>query len=241
MSPDDRWARRLTVARGWCCIEHISVSPHVTFRVNEVLMLADFVISNREKIISRCQAKVAKRSSPPPSKNEIDHGVPIFLDELVAELRLGLSPNPDISVTAAKHGHDLLKLGFSSSQLVHGYGDVCQVITEMAIENDAPIGSDDFRMLNRCLDDAIASAITQYGNERDATTSAKADRERNPIRASVDRLRAFVSAAQGAFDAIQSGKVGAAGSTGTVLGLSLGGIADTIEQLQADTRDFGKP
>ena len=99
-------------------------------------MLADFVVSNREQIISRCQTKVAKRSSPPPSKAEIDHGVPMFLDELLAELRAGLSPNPDISITAAKHGHDLLQRGFTPSQVVHGYGDVCQTITEMAVETE---------------------------------------------------------------------------------------------------------
>ena len=58
----------------------------------------------------------------------------MFLDELLAELRLGLSPNPDISATAAKHGHDMLEQGFSPSQVVHDYGDVCQMITEMAIE-----------------------------------------------------------------------------------------------------------
>jgi hypothetical protein len=204
-------------------------------------MLADFVVSNREQIISRCQAKVAKRSSPPPSKNGIDHGVPMFLDELVAELRLGLSPNPDIAATAAKHGHDLLKQGLSSSEVVHNYGDVCQVITEMAVENEAPIAADDFRMLNRCLDDAIASAITQYGNERDATTSAKGDRAGNRMRVSVDRLGAFVAAAQDAFDAIQSGKVGIAGSTGTLLGRSLRAIADMKEQIQAEMGDLTAP
>jgi hypothetical protein len=49
---------------------------------------------------------------------------------------------------------------------VHDYGDVCQAITELALAINAPISTDDFRMLNRCLDDAIAGAVTQYTRER---------------------------------------------------------------------------
>jgi hypothetical protein len=130
-------------------------------------MLHEFVSANREEIISRCRTKVAARSAPLPTKAEIDHGVPMFLDQLVDELRIGLSPNPEISKTAKKHGHDLLGQGYTVSQVVHDYGDVCQAITEMAVGLNAPIRTDDFRMLNRCLDDAIASAVTEYGRERD--------------------------------------------------------------------------
>ena len=56
-----------------------------------------------------------------------------------------------------------------------------------------------------------------------------------------DGLRASVSAAQVAFDAIQSGKVGIAGSTGTVLGRSLQAIADLNERIQAEMADFARP
>jgi hypothetical protein len=45
---------------------------------------------------------------------------------------------------------------------VHEYGDVCQTITELAIEMDAPISTTDFRMMSRCLDAAIAAAVTEY-------------------------------------------------------------------------------
>ena len=52
------------------------------------------------------------------------------------------------------------------SQVVHDYGDVFQAITELAVETRAPISTEDFRALNRCLDDAIAGAVTEYGRER---------------------------------------------------------------------------
>jgi hypothetical protein len=102
---------------------------------------------------------------PPPTAAEIDHGVPVFLDQLVDALRLGLTSSPEIGRSAVQHGHDLRLQGFTVSQVVHDYGDVCQAITELAVEMNAPISTDDFRRLNRCLDDAIASAVTEYGRE----------------------------------------------------------------------------
>ena len=81
-------------------------------------------------------------------------------------LRPGFVANPEIADSAILHGHDLLLQGFTVSQVVHDYGDVCQSITELAVEMEVPISTDDFRMLNRCLDDAIAGAVTEYGRER---------------------------------------------------------------------------
>ena len=52
-------------------------------------MLREFIEINREEIIARCRAKVATRSIPPPTETEIDHGVPLFLDQLVAALGRG--------------------------------------------------------------------------------------------------------------------------------------------------------
>jgi hypothetical protein len=196
----------------------------------EVRMLEDFVVTHRDEIITNCRSKVAKRSDPPPTPAEIDHGVPMFLDELIAELRDGLSANPDISKTAARQGHDMLLQGYTPSQVVHNYGDVCQAITEMAIEKQAPISTDDFRMLNRCLDDAIAAAITQYGDERDSTASSKSACEGDRVRVLGDGLRASVRAARVAFDAIKSGKVGIGGSTGAVLDRCLTSIEDLNER-----------
>src|SRR5206468_8327761 len=129
-------------------------------------MLYEFIALNRDDIIRRCRTKVARRSVPPPTKAEIDHGVPLFLDQLGDALRLGLGSGTEICKSAIQHGHDLLLQGFTVSQVVHDYGDVCQAITELALALNAPISTDDFRMLNRCLDDAIAGAVTQYTRER---------------------------------------------------------------------------
>ena len=133
-------------------------------------MLHEFITFKRDEIIARCRVKVAERSIPPPSEAEINHGVPIFLEQLVHALRSG-TPGAEIDRSAGQHGHDLLLQGFTVSQVVHDYGDVCQTITELAMEAHAPISADDFHTLNRCLDNAIAGAVTIYGRERERRAS----------------------------------------------------------------------
>jgi hypothetical protein len=102
----------------------------------------------------------------PPTEAEIDHGVPVFLDQLREALRLGQTTTPRSA--RARSSTDMISCVRDSpvSQVVHDYGDVCQAITELAVELNAPISTDDFRTLNRCLDDAIAGAVTEYGRER---------------------------------------------------------------------------
>jgi hypothetical protein len=172
--------------------------------------LVEFIGSNREELISRCRAKFSKRVSPPSSKAEVDHGVPLFLKQLSDELRHGPSKTHEISKSAMAHGHDLLQQGYTISQVVHGYGDVCQSVTDLAVELSAPIDTDDFRTLNRCLDDAIAGAVTEYAHEQDVTRDG-ASRE----------LQNLTDTAITAFEVLRSGNVGVGGSTGAVVHRSL--------------------
>src|SRR6476646_11859029 len=123
--------------------------------------LSALIIANRDELIGRCLAKVAKRSTHPPiSTGEINRGVPLFLDQLCDELSLGPSDIHEIRKSALEHGRDLLVRGFTIAQVVHDYGDVCQSITDLAVETRSAISADEFRTLNRCLDDAIAGAVT---------------------------------------------------------------------------------
>ena len=55
--------------------------------------------------------------------------------------------------SAVQHGHELLLRGFTVSEVVHDYGEMCESITELAVELNAKITADDFRMLTRCFDD----------------------------------------------------------------------------------------
>jgi hypothetical protein len=168
--------------------------------------LDDFIDSNLDELIGRCRAKVAGRSTPPPTQAEIDHGVPLFLNQLIEEIRGGPSKTQEISKTAIKHGHDLFLQGFTISEVVHNYGDVCQSVTDLAVEQNAPISTDDFRTLNRCLDDAIAGAVTEYSREQDV-----------PRDGELHQVRHLTESAITAFEVLQAGRVGVGGSTGALV------------------------
>src|SRR4029079_17988430 len=129
----------------------------------------------------------------------------LFLDQLVEMLQSGLG-TVDIDKSAGQHGHDLLRKGFTISQVVHDYGDVCQTITNLAVETDAPISTEDFRTLNRCLDEAIASAVTIYERDSQAAhTDRAAHRDHERLGFLVHELRNLVSTAVVAFEVLKSG------------------------------------
>jgi signal transduction histidine kinase len=196
-------------------------------------MLHDFISTNRNEIISRARAKVAERPAPRPTEHELTNGVPLFLEQLMDRLRNATLSNGDISVSATAHGKEMLRNGFSVAQVVQGYGDVCQVITELAIETNAPIATADFRTLNRCLDTATADAVSEFERQRDRTM---ADRETERMGSLAHELRGQLGSAVMAFDTLRRGTIGIAGSTGAILGRSLGRLQETIDRALAEVR-----
>jgi len=200
-------------------------------------MLEHFIAANRAEIIRRCRAKVAIRRLPAPTEADILFGVPVFLDQLMDALRPGVGSNPEIGKSAVHHGHELLQRGFTVSQVVHDYGDVCQSITELAVEKDASIGTGDFRTLNQCLDEAIAGAVTEYGRERsqsshDDATTAGAER----LGFFAHELRNLVNTAILSYEVLKTGNVGITGSTGAVLDRTLVGLRTLINRSLAEVR-----
>jgi signal transduction histidine kinase len=200
-------------------------------------MLADFIRSNRKAIIARAQARVAARTCPAPSDAELRNGIPVFLDQLGDALRQERSgsaiDHEQIGKSAARHGLDLLRLGLTIGQVVHDYGDVCQTVTELAVEQGAAIPGDDFRTLNLCLDDAIAEAVTEYSRQRE---SSILDQGTERLGVLAHELRNLLNTAILSFDSIKSGRVAAGGSTGIVHGRSLLGLRDVIDRSLADVR-----
>jgi hypothetical protein len=204
-------------------------------------MLQDFVQSNREELISRTRAKASARPSRPASTGELEHGVPLFLTQLSETLRLETTSAPfpptAIAAGAATHGRALLALGYTISQVVHEYADVCQAITELAVERKATVSPEEFHTLNGCLDTAIAEAVTEYGRVKDEAVSQQDLRHRGAI---AHDLRNFVQTAMLSFKVVEkvleAGKVGASGSSAGVLGRSLVNIRDLADGIVAEVR-----
>ena len=200
-------------------------------------MLHEFVATNREEIIQRCRTKAAARSGVASPEAAGTQGIPVFLEQLGEVLRGSVISTPDIAQSALQHGNALLRQGFTVSQVVHDYGDVCQAITELAVEMNASIGADDFRMLNRCLDDAIAGAVTEFGRQQNQSTLDEETNRGNERAGFVaHEMRNLLNTALLAFEVLKTGNVGVGGSTGTVLHRSLLGARALTGRSLAEVR-----
>jgi K+-sensing histidine kinase KdpD len=199
-------------------------------------MLHEFLTANRAEIIARTRVKVAARSAPRATTEALETGVPLFLDQLAAALQ-GPPASPEqaraIGDSAAIHGGRLLGQGFTVSQVVHGYGDVCQAVTELAQDTDAAITTDEFRTLNRCLDDAIARAVTEYARLREQSLI-----DDGVMRAGLlaHELRNRLSAATIGFDLIRNGTVATSGSVSAVVTRNMARMGFLIHRSLVEVR-----
>jgi signal transduction histidine kinase len=182
-------------------------------------MLFEFIDLNREEIVTRTRERVRGRAWPSVSDQEIEHGVPLFLTQLADTLRLETTAEPfssdAVGATATRHGAELLAAGFNVAQVVHDYGDICQAVTEIAIEQHAPITVEEFHTLNRCLDTAIAEAVTEHTR---LVALKRSEEEVERLGQAAHELRNLLNAALLAFHALKRGMVAINGNTGAVLG-----------------------
>ncbi|MCY7318066.1 MAG: HAMP domain-containing histidine kinase [Ramlibacter sp.] len=202
-----------------------------------------FLMNNRDELIARCKTKVARRPLRSATSQQLANGVPMFLEQLTrtlaaeeaggaAESLLISGPAggdandlSEMGVSAAAHGEVLLGLGYSVDQVVHDYGDLCQSITDLAFERDAPFAVDEFRTLNRCLDNAIADAVTEYSSKREATISRQQSADANErLGFLVHELRNALGTATLAMSALDLGNLTVGGATGAVLRRSLSAL-----------------
>jgi signal transduction histidine kinase len=194
-------------------------------------------VDSREQIVETARRRVAARRYPVASPEDLQSGVPLFLNELAHILRLEASEAPSsdatIGATATRRGGDLSAQGFSLSEVVHDYGDICQAVMETASAQKAPITTEEFRILNRSLDTAIAEAVTEHGR---LSAEVRQVEEVERLGRVAHEIRDMLHTAVFAFDALRKGNVGINGSTGAVLGRSLTALRDFVDSTLADVR-----
>ena len=200
-------------------------------------MLHEFITIYRDAIITRTRAKLTDRPWPLVSTSELEHGVPLFLTQLSETLRWETTTTPAppdaISSSARKHGAELRALGFNISQVVHDYGDICQAVTEVAVEEHVAITTEEFHVLNRCLDAAIAGAVTEHAR---ITAESRSTGEIERSGQLAHEIRDLLNTALLAFHTLKRGTVAINGSTGTVLGRSLMNLRDLVDSTLSDIR-----
>jgi signal transduction histidine kinase len=112
---------------------------------------------------------------------------------------------------------------------------MCQAITDLAIEHDAPCSIVAFRTLNRCMVNAIADAAKEFTYQRDAVAVLKAAGGANLRLAEyTHQLRIPLSTAAMAFEAARSGKLNLSGATGTILERNLRALTLLIDHSLSD-------
>jgi len=209
-------------------------------------MLHEFLTDNRQLLIDRCRDKVAKRFEPTEAASSINHGVPLFLSQLVETLQAeqttsvrngdtepAPAPAPTaIGRAAALHGAELLRQGFTVDQVVHDYGDVCQCVTALAVERATPISTDEFRTLNRCLDNAIADAVASFGKAREVSLDRQAQTSQQRLVDYTADHRRLVAIALQSYSALKTGNIGIGGATGTLLEHTLKELDALTDRLQ---------
>ncbi len=228
---------------------------HATGLAYGAAMMHQFLTANRTELIARCREKVAQRGAPGANEEELEHGISKFLDQLIKTLIVETTETPmqsrqvsgpsgggkpnlsEIGESATQHGRELQLHGFTAEQVVHDYGDLCQAISDLAVERGQAIEVDEFRTLNRCLDNAIASAVTEFGYQRDFVVADKQAMHLNErLGFFAHELRNQLCTATLALSIIKEGNVGLSGATGGVLDRALLGLGNLIDRSLAEVR-----
>lgn len=213
----------------------------------------DFLSNNRDEIIKRCRIKILDRINRSATQTQLKNGIPIFLEQIIQILQLDekktaensiiperASSNTitlDVNLVAAQHGRDLLSLGYTIDQVVHDYGNLCQAITELAIERNFPFTVEEFRTLNGCLDTAIADAVTEFSYQKEILNAESKNLETiQRLGFFAHELRNILATACLAFAAAKAGNLSLSGATGIILERHLQLLSKLIEDTLTEVK-----
>jgi signal transduction histidine kinase len=200
-------------------------------------VLHGFLITNRREILNRSQAKLTSREVLTTAESESLEGRALFLDQLIAVLgaeQEARGPgHRSVSASAAIHGAELARMGLTVGQVVQDYGSICQSVTELADERNLAITANEFHTFNRCLDDAIAQAVTEHEHQRDRTIESIGAAHLGFL---AHEMRNLLTTSMVTFDALSRGTVGVQGSTGALLGRSLRRMRVLVDRTLAEVR-----
>jgi len=163
--------------------------------------LSKFLVRHRETIELRATEVFSARSGRPTE--EVRRGVPLFVEPLIG------------GETGAECGRRLVGLGFTLSDLVHGYGSLREVVTKLAGEAGEDIATGD-------LDAALAEGVTAHERER--------------IGALAHELRNALYAATVSLQLIKKGAVALGDPTSDALDRSLALMGALVDRSLAEVR-----
>jgi signal transduction histidine kinase len=209
-------------------------------------MLHEFLSAHRNKIVERCEA-IYRESHPDLSSEELLDTVPEFLDEIIkAERREAGLPEattiPGETKLIEEHTRRRFERGFPIAALARDYGAISQAIGELALEESTYLDPASYRVLNECLDTALAQSITRYlalSVEHETQTMTEW------LGFLAHELRNALSTAVLSYSFIRSGRVGPQSRTGEVLERSFNRleslVAQTLAAVQLEAHVASRP
>ncbi|WP_244831713.1 sensor histidine kinase KdpD [Caballeronia sp. TF1N1] len=217
-------------------------------------MMHEFLKNNRSVLLERCRMMTFKRNAESPAMADIKIVLPELLTQITELLRQhrtaetqnsttglperGESKDTPIGRTAREAGRVLFGTGLKIEDIVVGYGDLCQAITELAVERDAPFKVQEFRILNLCIDTAVANAVMAYSAARDnARTNSGAQTQTDENRMLAHEMRNLIHTTLLAFTALQRGNLSAKGATGLLAERSLLRLGKLTDRMLRDSAD----
>ena len=144
----------------------------VTMRLHE--LLAD----KRDEVMQRWKERVRGTLALQaiPAVELLDH-LPQFVDEIIATLRAGArtATSSDVSASAAEHGTQRLRLGFSLDSVVREYGALRDALVATAVDAGMQPALDEVQLVFDCIITGIAHAVSEYTYQRDAELRRQAN------------------------------------------------------------------
>ncbi len=142
--------------------------------------LAEFLRSQRDRVVSQFVTAVARTALPPRglSRSMLADHIPAFLEEIAAELsRLRATRSSqevvDTSAPARQHGEQRWAVGYDLEALIREYGLLRHCIIHAAKEAGVAISIDELEIIAKCLSVGAAEATTEYVKYRDRQLDAQ--------------------------------------------------------------------
>jgi len=182
------------------------------------MRLHEFLSEHREQLLELCTSKLRDRA-PDKSSSELLGELPAFLDEVISAISRENSRSPEDPAVAlgagpaAELGRQRKEIGFDVALTVLSFGVVSDAVGELGKAAQLSFEARDYRIFNQCIDDAMATALTEYwkvdgGPANEATVQ---------LAFLAHELRNSLSSVQMAWNFLVSGHAGVQGRTAKVL------------------------
>ncbi|MGI4861224.1 MAG: sensor histidine kinase [Janthinobacterium lividum] len=127
--------------------------------------------------------------------------------------------------------------GFPIDKLVHDFGGICQNVTALADEHGLSFTANEFKIMNRCLDNAIADAVQEFSHIAQASVArSKANTDSKRFGVFVHELRNYIDSALLAAQAMRTANLTPSSAVGSLLDRSLRGLAALIDRAVENVR-----